>query len=106
MRSSSRAAFRTSYLALLLATSGAAGSACSEAPAAGDCAKLFSHLVDLEAAKSQGTDEEKAERKTTMENENRAEFVERCETNIKASQVTCSLKATTLKEIEACDNKG
>ena len=82
------------------------GSACSEAPADGDCAKLFDHLVGMEAAQSKGNDEAKAEHKAAMDKDKRTEFVERCETNIKAVQVTCSLKATTLEEIEACDNKG
>ncbi len=79
------------------------GSACSEAPAAGDCAKLFSHLVDMQAAKSNASDEDKAKHKATIEKETGPEFIERCEHNIKADQVTCSLKATSKEEIEACD---
>jgi hypothetical protein len=82
------------------------GSACSEAPASGDCAKLFGHLVEMEAANSKSSDADKAKFKTAMETEKRGEFVKRCERNIKASQVTCSLKATTVKELEACDSKG
>jgi hypothetical protein len=79
------------------------GSACSEAPAAGDCAKLFSHLVDLEEAKSDSSDADKAEHRLAIDKDKGPEFVERCERNIKAAQVTCSLKATTIKEIETCD---
>jgi len=95
--------------ALLLGVSLAAamlGSACSEAPADGDCAKLFGHLVDMEAAASDSSDADKAKNKLVLEKEKKPEFVERCERNIKASQVTCSLKAKTLKEIEVCDTKG
>ncbi len=101
MRSSCRAALLG--IGLIAA---ALGSACSEAPADGDCAKLFSHLVEMEAAKSKASDADKTKHKAAMDNEPRAAFVERCNTDIKAAQVTCSLKAKTLKEVDACDSKG
>jgi len=82
------------------------GSACTEAPAAGDCSKLFGHLVDLQAQQVKASDADKAEYKASIEADKRGEFVQRCERDIKASQVTCSLSAKTMKELEACDSKG
>ncbi len=81
------------------------GSACSEAPADGECAKLFAHMVDLEAAASGASDTDATKHKAAMNASERDDFVERCERNIKAVQVSCSLKAQTLEEFEACDTK-
>lgn len=89
--------------ALLLLAAAMLGSACSEAPATGDCAKLFSHLVDLQEANSDATDAEKAKYRAVMNNDTSPEFIERCERNIKAAQVTCSLKAKSIADIEVCD---
>ncbi|MCP4449447.1 MAG: hypothetical protein GY811_29550 [Myxococcales bacterium] len=102
MKSLCRATLLGAGLTFVLA--GAAS--CSKAPADGDCAKLFGHLLEMEAASSTASDEDKAKHKASMDATQRGEFVERCERNIKAAQVTCSLKATTPEEIDACDNKG
>ncbi len=83
----------------------ALGSGCSEAPAAGDCDKLFEHLVSLEEAASSASADEKAKHRAAIGASSGAAFVKRCEENIKASQVTCSLKAQNMTELEACDSK-
>lgn len=76
---------------------------CSEAPADGQCQKLLTHLIDLEVQAGQGSDEEKAKQAAELQETMAKSFLERCERDIKAKQIKCSLKATTKKEIEACD---
>ncbi len=78
---------------------------CSEAPVDGDCAKLFAHLVDMQAAGSKATAADKDKHRAAMESDEKVKFVERCELDIKAVQVTCSLKAKTMDDLDACDNK-
>jgi hypothetical protein len=78
-------------------------SACSEVPADGDCEKLLLHLVDVEVNSGTASEADRAKHKTRLTEETREAFVERCNNDLKASQVTCSLKAKTAEEIEACD---
>lgn len=78
-------------------------SACSEVPADGDCEKLLLHLVDLEVNAGPASEADRAKHKTRLSEETRTTFVERCEADLKASQVTCSLKAKSAEEVEACD---
>lgn len=87
------------FLAILLCSLSLG--ACGDAPAAGDCEKMLSHFIDLKVA---GAAE--ADRPAFAENlrtELGTGYLERCERNIKGSQIKCSLKASTKAEFEACD---
>ncbi len=92
-------------LCLALASVLALGASCSEAPADGDCAKLFAHLVEMQEAGSKASAADKDKHRAAMETGEKAKFVARCETEIKAIQVTCSLEAKTMDDLDACDNK-
>lgn len=99
------ASLRTAILsALALGGLALTASGCSEAPADGDCEKLLVHLVAMEVNAGSATDAKKLEYKSTLADETRESFVERCNTKLKARQVTCSLQATTSEEVEACDS--
>ena len=80
-----------------------AASACSEAPADGDCDKLLLHLVELEVNAGPASQPDKVRHKASLAEESRAQFVERCNSKLKATQVACGLKATTSEELDACD---
>jgi hypothetical protein len=78
-------------------------SACSEAPAAGDCERLLMHVVDVEVGSGPAKKDKQAQHKVDLANGARETFVERCNTELKASQVTCALKAKSSKDFDACD---
>jgi hypothetical protein len=78
-------------------------SACSKAPADGDCERLLVHLVEIEVGAGLASEEDRAKHKLDLADGSRATFVKRCNEELKAVQVTCSLKAKTSEEIEACD---
>ncbi len=79
-------------------------SACSEAPAAGDCERLLMHIVDLEINSASTSKDKQENHKVELVNGTREAFIERCDSELKASQVTCGLKAKTSEELEACDD--
>lgn len=81
-----------------------ASSACSPAPADGDCERLLLHLVELEVNSGLAAEKERAQHKLSLALGSRKTFVKRCNTELKSDQVTCALKARTPAEIEACDS--
>lgn len=89
--------------ALALAGLTLGGSACSQAPAEGDCDKLLTHLVEIEVNSGLASEAERAQHKLDLVDGSRANFIKRCNEELKAKQVTCTLKAKTSEEIEACD---
>ncbi len=78
-------------------------SACSEAPKAGDCERLLMHLVEVEVSASSAAKDKQAEHKVELADGARASFVERCNNELKAKQVTCALEAKSSEELDACD---
>jgi len=95
---------KNARMAILGVALAALVSGCSEAPADGDCAKLHAHLVELEVNTGAAADADKAKHKTDLAEATRKTFIERCESNLKAKQVSCSLKSTNAEELEACDS--
>lgn len=89
---------------LLAALTLLGASACSKAPAEGDCEKLLHHLVEIEVNNGLADEPNRKKHKVNLTEAVRENFVERCNTELKAKQVTCTLKAKTSKEIEACDS--
>jgi hypothetical protein len=89
--------------ALALAGMTLSTAACSKAPAAGDCDKLLTHIVEIEVNTGLASEPDRAQHKLDLVDGSRAHFVKRCNEELKAKQVTCSLKAKTSEEIEACD---
>ena len=77
--------------------------ACSEAPADGDCEKLLVHIVEFEVNNGLADEVNRKQHKIDLTAATRESFVERCKAELKADQVTCTLKAKTSEEIEACD---
>ena len=77
--------------------------ACSKAPADGDCEKLHEHIVEIEVNNGLAAEPDRKQHKFDLSAASRANFVERCNNELKAKQVTCTLKAKTSEEIEACD---
>jgi hypothetical protein len=106
LKSAKSLARRASVLATLaLATLALAStSACTQAPADGDCDKLLLHLVEIEVNSGLASEKDRAQHKLDLADGSRAAFVKRCNTELKADQVTCTLKAQTSAEIEACDS--
>lgn len=90
--------------ALALAALSFSTSACSEAPQAGDCERLLMHLVDVEVNSGSADKDKQAKHKVDLSNGARESFVERCNNDLKASQVTCALKAGSSKELDDCDS--
>jgi hypothetical protein len=80
------------------------GAACSKAPADGDCEKLLLHLVEIEVNAGLANETQRAKHKLDLADGSRTNFVKRCNEELKADQVTCSLKAKTSEELEACDS--
>lgn len=76
--------------------------ACGDVPATGDCQKLLSHFIALKVEKADEAD--RAKFTEALQLELGKGFLERCERNIKGSQISCSLKASTVAEFEACDS--
>ncbi len=77
--------------------------ACSKAPADGDCEKLLLHLVELEVNSGLASESDREKHKLELVGGSRAVFVKRCNEELKAKQVRCSLKAKTSEELDACD---
>jgi len=91
--------------AALIGALGLVGTAaCSKAPADGDCEKLLIHLVEIEVNAGLASEAERAKHKLDLADGSRTSFVKRCNEELKADQVTCSLKAKTSEELEACDS--
>lgn len=91
--------------AAFLGALGLVGSAaCSKAPADGDCDKLLLHLVEIEVNAGVASEADRAKHKLDLADGSRASFVKRCNEELKGDQVTCSLKAKTAEELEACDS--
>ena len=78
-------------------------SACSQAPADGDCEKLLEHIVEIEVNNGLADEADRTQHKIDLTAAARENFLERCTNELKAVQVTCTLKAKTSEEIEACD---
>jgi len=57
----------------------------------------------MQAAASKASDADKAKNKAAIESTDKKAFVDRCNTNITASQVTCALKTTSMDQLDACD---
>ncbi len=76
--------------------------ACGDAPAEGECQKLLTHFIGLEVKAADEAD--RAKFTESLQQDIGKGFLERCERNIKASQISCSLKASTKAEFEACDS--
>lgn len=76
---------------------------CSNAPAAGDCDKLLTHVVDLElnGAKVEGSVRD--EQGTALRTNVGERFVARCNAELPAKQVRCGLKAATREALASCD---
>lgn len=81
-----------------------AAGACTDAPEDGDCKKLLERFIDNNVNTGKASDAEKAKQRAALKVELSDTFLDRCERNIKASQIACALKAETHKEIEACDS--
>lgn len=75
--------------------------ACRDAPASGDCEKMLSHFIKLKVVDAAEAD--RAGFSEKLRAELGSGYLERCERNIKGSQIACSLKASTKAEFEACD---
>jgi len=78
-------------------------SACTKAPAAHDCERLFDHIVQLNAHQSHASEADKATFAQGVQTKARPDFLQRCQRNIKATQVQCALAAKTLAAFDACD---
>lgn len=89
--------------AALLASFVLAPAACSNAPASGDCEKLFQHLVEVEHTLSKASETQRAERAKRVQDNIGAKFVARCNQDLPGDQVACALKATTREAIGKCD---
>ena len=76
--------------------------ACGDAPASGDCQKLLSHFIALKVEAADESD--RAKFTEALQTELGKGFLERCERNIKGSQIACGLQASSKAEFEACDS--
>lgn len=91
----------SNFCVLGLAVLGFAG--CSNAPADGECDKLLTHLVDLELNEAKVTDADRAAKDKVLRDAIGSKFIERCKTELPASQVKCGLTATSTTDFEKCD---
>lgn len=91
----------TFALAVLFALPAAA---CSKAPEDGQCDKLMDHLVELKLVEAKVSADKAPESRKSLHEAMDAKFKKRCETELRASQVQCALKAKDRAGLDACDS--
>lgn len=77
--------------------------ACSQAPEEGQCEDLLNHTIEIVVNDGHASAEHKATYTTELKAKTAEVFLKDCEKKLKASQIACSLKATTLDGIDKCD---